>query len=139
MQAQSDVAAVEAAAEVPSQNNIDGRKFSCTSLAFSYLGIDTDLIELLQAKTPLHTIPFPLWLHVLELTALGRLEIYRWGGGTLQEFIQQHPQGRFLAVIEVTDEIDITKRRSHSVGVVDGVPHNVKNTQRQVFRVWRAF
>jgi hypothetical protein len=117
--------------------NEDGRDSSCVSIGFKYLGIDTNLIEALQKIEPLHTIEFPLWLRAVELCSRGSLQPYEWHG-TLQEFMQQHPTGKFLTIIEVTSEEDVSKRQTHAVAVVDGISFNVSNTERQVFRVWKA-
>ena len=116
--------------------NEDNRPDSCTSLAFHHLGIPQDVIEASQALRPLHTIPFPLWIEVLERAAFNQLEPYEWRG-TLRDFIQQHPTGKYFTIIEVTDEEDVTKRRTHAVAVVSGAAYNVSNTGRPIYKVWK--
>ena len=59
--------------QTPSNANEDGREHSCVSLAFRQLGISQVVIEVVQEKAPLHTIPFPLWIQVLELCAVNHL------------------------------------------------------------------
>jgi hypothetical protein len=116
--------------------NSDNRPDSCTSIAFQYLGINTTVIEFLQAKRPLHTIPFPWWLEFLELCALDQLERYAFEG-SLQEFVDQHPFGKFLLVIAVTQEENIALRKTHAVAVVNGVVYNNSNTHRPVAHAWK--
>lgn len=122
----------------PSNNtNVDGRSNSCVSLAFRQLGIPQDMIEVLQTIRPIHKIPYPTWLTILERCSHDLLEPYDWHG-TLQEFIQQHPTGKFLTIIEVTSEEDVSGRQTHAVAITDGMAYNVSNTGRSVFKVWKV-
>jgi hypothetical protein len=123
----------------PSQfSNIDGRSDSCVSLALRHLEIQTDIIEAVQKVAPIHTLPYPFWLRVLELCANGHLEPYEWQGGTLAEFIQEHPTGKYFVIVFVTNDADITQRSTHAVAVTDGVAFNASNLQRPVFRTWKV-
>jgi len=67
------------------------------------------------------------------------LEVYDWRG-TLTEFIQQHPSGKFFTIIELTGEEEVSKQKTHAVAVVDGASYNISDSDmnRPIFKVWKV-
>jgi hypothetical protein len=106
--------------------NEDGR---CVLIAFEKLGIETDVIEEIQARAPLHTQPYPLWCFCIQQSSRGKLQPHLWTGGLLSEFAQQHPVGKYLVIVLVPEG-------THAVAVSEGTIHNASNIDRPVFRVW---
>jgi hypothetical protein len=111
-------------------NNEDGRRTSCTYIAFEHLGLP--LAEVKPFRDADVATPYALVERILADAGAQLLNCH----GTVAEFVRTHPSGKYF--IEAPRAVNAADDCMHVLALVDGVASNVNfNCASQpVRRVW---